>query len=67
MDDAQTEQLLVPINATRARLGGIGRTMLYELVGRGDLTKVNIGTRGFITAESIAAYVDRLKAAAKAS
>lgn len=67
MDDTQTDQLLVPINAARTRLGGIGRTMLYELIEAGELTKVKIGTRGFVTAESIAAYVDRLKSVARAS
>ena len=67
MDDLHDDQLLVPINGSRHRLGGISRTTIYELIARGELTKVNIGARGFITAESIAAYVDRLKAAATAS
>src|SRR5262245_17978353 len=55
---------LVPIDDSLAELGGIGRTTLYELVKQGRLTKVNIGRRGFITAESLAAYVDHLTAAA---
>lgn len=55
MDDQQTDELLVPITAACKRLGGIGRTMLYELITSGELTKVKIGTRGFITVESIAA------------
>ncbi|WP_431231457.1 helix-turn-helix domain-containing protein [Mycolicibacterium psychrotolerans] len=59
--ETQTEQLLLDINDARRRLGGIGRTMLYDLVAAGKLTKVKIGTRGFITAESITAYVDSLK------
>jgi predicted DNA-binding transcriptional regulator AlpA len=45
-------------------LGGIGRTTVYELIKRGELVKVNIGRRGFVTSESLAAYVDRLTAAA---
>lgn len=57
-----TNRLLVPIPETRERLGGIGHTTVYDLVNRGELVKVNIGRRGFITAESIAAYVDRLTA-----
>ncbi len=64
MDTTPDEQLLVPISDTCTRLGGISRTTVYELINRGELVKVNIGTRGFITAESIAAYVDRLTKAA---
>jgi hypothetical protein len=64
MDTTPDEQLLIPIPDTCTRLGGISRTTVYELVNRGELVKVNIGTRGFITAESIAAYVDRLTQAA---
>ncbi|CAN5150618.1 hypothetical protein BH09ACT8_BH09ACT8_59160 [soil metagenome] len=60
-------RLLVPIPEARERLGGIGQTTVYELIKSGSLTKVNIGRRGFITAESIAAYVDRLSAGAVAS
>ncbi|ORV65297.1 hypothetical protein AWC03_02820 [Mycobacterium europaeum] len=64
MEDAANGQLLVPITDTCTRLGGISRTTVYELINRSELVKVNIGARGFITAESIAAYVDRLKRAA---
>jgi hypothetical protein len=62
-----TEQdLLIPIPRSCARLGGVSRTTLYELVNQGHLVKVNIGRRGFITAKSLAEYVDRLSAAATA-
>ena len=54
---------LVSIPEARAILGGIGRTTVYELISRGDIVKVNIGRRGFITSESLAAYMDRLSAA----
>lgn len=63
MTDTNTAALLLSVPDARARLGGIGRTTLYELVAAGELTKVNIGARGFITADSITAYVDRLKSA----
>ncbi|MBN3458804.1 DNA-binding protein [Mycobacterium sp. DSM 3803] len=53
---------LVPIREARAHLGGIGATKLYDLIGKGELTKVNIGRRGFITARSLDEYVDRLGA-----
>lgn len=54
----------MPISEARHSLGDIGRTTLYELVARGDIVKVNIGRRGFITAESLGEYVDRLTASA---
>jgi excisionase family DNA binding protein len=58
---------LVSIQEAREKwLGGVGRTTVYELIKRGELTQVHIGRRGFITAKSLAAYVDRLSAAASA-
>ncbi|GAC1411324.1 MAG: hypothetical protein NVS4B6_29740 [Mycobacterium sp.] len=43
-----------------AILGGIGRTILFELFDRDELVRVDIGRRGFVTAKSLAAYVERL-------
>jgi hypothetical protein len=58
---------LVSIQEAREKwLGGVGRTTVYDLIKRGELTQVHIGRRGFITAKSLAAYVDRLSAAATA-
>lgn len=57
-------RLLVPTPEARAILGGIGHTTLYELFKSGDLTKVNIGRRAFVTAKSLEAYVNRLSEAA---
>ena len=59
-------QLLVPIPESCSKLGGVSRTTIYELVTRGELVKVNIGRRGFITTESLVAYVDRLAEKASA-
>jgi hypothetical protein len=56
--------LIVPVPDACAALGGICRTTLYDLVNHSELVKVNIGRRGFITAESLAAYVERLAEAA---
>ena len=36
-----------------ASASGLGRTTLYELIGRGDLVAVKIGKRTLITAESL--------------
>jgi len=58
---------LVSIQEAREKwLGGIGRTTTYELIDRGELVKVNIGRRAFITTESLAAYVEKLSEAATA-
>jgi predicted DNA-binding transcriptional regulator AlpA len=54
------DRLLVPIPDAQFQLGGVSRPTVYKLVNEGQLTKVNIGTRGFITAKSLEAYVDRL-------
>jgi hypothetical protein len=65
-----TDRLLVPItpgpDGVSAALGGIGRTKIYDLIDHGQLVRVNIGRRAFVTAKSIAAYVDRLSEAALA-
>jgi Helix-turn-helix domain len=53
---------LVPIPEARQVLGGIGHTTVYELIKRGEIVKVNIGRRGFITSESLEDYLDRLSA-----
>jgi len=54
---------LVSIPEARQLLGGIGHTTVYELIKRSEIVKVNIGRRGFITSESLEAYMDRLSAA----
>lgn len=61
------QQQLVPIGmkpdeGTCARLGGVSRTTVYELIKRGELVHVNIGRRGFVTAASINGYIERLTA-----
>ena len=51
---------LVSIPEARQVLGGICHTTVYELIKRGEIVKVNIGRCGFITSESLEAYMDRL-------
>jgi predicted DNA-binding transcriptional regulator AlpA len=51
---------LVSIPNAREILGGIGHTTIYDLIKRGEMVKVNIGRRGFVTSESLTAYVERL-------
>ena len=61
---SEHEQLLIPIPGACSALGGVSRTTVYDLVNQSQLVKVNIGRRGFITAKSLAEYVDRLSEAA---
>jgi hypothetical protein len=62
-DEMDTKQppLLMPYPEARKALGGIGNTKLWELIEARQLERVRIGTRAFVTAESVAAYVERLK------
>lgn len=52
--------VLVDHEEAMRQLGGIGRTLLYELIHAGQIENVKIGRRSFVTTRSIAAYVDRL-------
>jgi hypothetical protein len=63
--DTTGNRLLIPYDEAMHALGGIGRTMFYELIDDGLLERVNIGRRGFITAKSLAAYVDSLSRTAE--
>lgn len=51
---------LCDMTETQERLGKIGRTMVYRLVNAGELQLVKIGTRSFITSESLDDYIGRL-------
>lgn len=63
-DTATDQRLLIPITrgpeGVGAVLGGLGRTKIDELVSSGHLVKVHVGRRAFITAKSVAGYVDNL-------
>ena len=56
-------RLLYGIRRT-AEMLDCGRTAVYGLVRRGDLTMVKVGRRSLITAASLGAYVKGLTAAA---
>lgn len=57
---------LISIPEAQGVLGGLGRTTVYELVKRGDIARVKIGRRSFVTVESLESYIDRLGIAATA-
>ena len=50
---------LLDLSETRAALRGISRTLLYSLIESGDLHRVKLGSRAFITADSVNAYLLR--------
>ncbi len=61
--EVTTRRLLYPVSEAAEQLG-IHRTSLYELLKCGQLERVKIGRRTLITAESLTAYVGRLRAVA---
>jgi predicted DNA-binding transcriptional regulator AlpA len=56
----QIRNRLLPIPEAREILGGIGHTTIYQLIKNGEIIKVNLGRRGFVTSESIEAFLVRL-------
>lgn len=62
--EANVTARLIPIReVSEEKLPGIGLTTIYKLVNEGELQKINIGRRSFITADSIEAYIGRLSEA----
>lgn len=55
------DRLLLTIVEAAALLG-VGRTTLYELLSRGELTAVRIGRARRVPREAVDAYVARLVA-----
>ncbi|AZZ82570.1 DNA-binding protein [Gordonia alkanivorans] len=51
---------LVPIADAQSALGGISRSTLYKLIADGEVTRVNIGRRSFVTGDSIDQYIHTL-------
>lgn len=56
--EAAAKPLLRSIRDTSEDLG-IGRTKTYELIGRGELATVQIGSRRLVTFASINALIER--------
>ncbi|HOB49723.1 MAG TPA: hypothetical protein PKK01_10485 [Mycobacterium sp.] len=49
---------------TGAKLGGISRTMVFQLWKSGELASVKVGKRRFSTDRQITEYIRRLEGAA---
>lgn len=63
MNESETVQIrrrLYPIPEAAQQLGGIGRTTVYELAKRGHIRLVKIGSRSFVTHESLENYLLQL-------
>ncbi len=50
--------------ATAAKLGGVSRSLVFQLWKTGELASVRVGRRRFSTDRQIAEYVARLEGAA---
>ena len=53
-------EVLAHTIADAAKVSGIGRTTLYELIGAGKIEARKAGNRTLIPAESLKAYLDSL-------
>ncbi len=62
---AQTPPLAHSIPAT-ARLIGVGRTKIYELINSGELRSIHIGNRHLVTDDEVRQLLQRLLAEADA-
>lgn len=51
---------LVPYDEARHLLGGISRSLLYDLLQEGRVERVKLGSRGFVTVKSIDQFIDGL-------
>ena len=55
------DRKLVPYDEARYLLGGIGQTLLFELMNDGRIERVKLGNRGFVTVESIDRLIEQLR------
>lgn len=62
-DTTTPKPRLASIAETQRQLGDVGRTYVYNLIGRGELEVVKLGSRSFVLLESIDAYIERLRVA----
>lgn len=60
---ANTDQLN-DIEGTQRKLGGLGRTRIFDLMRTGELKSVKIGRRRFVPDSAIQEYIDQLKVGA---
>ena len=59
--DANPAPLCVRVNVA-ARMMGIGRTKLYELIGNGEVEAIKVGKATLVTTASLNAMIERRRA-----
>jgi excisionase family DNA binding protein len=52
-----TPDRLYSLPEAQAALGGIGRSKVYDLIARGELSSLSVGRRRLISGEALRAYV----------
>lgn len=60
MNQMQTPQPLALGIDDAARVIGVARSMLYEIVARGELPSFKLGRRRMILAKELEAYINRV-------
>lgn len=58
---ATSSQKLYSVTDAAQQLGGIGRTTIYELAKRGEIDFTKIGSRSFVSDESLNRYLETLQ------
>jgi len=54
------KRLFYSVNESRVLLGGMSRTMFYDLVKRGFIGVIKVNRRTFVRAQELEAFVERL-------
>jgi len=62
MSEGAMPRKLIPYDEAMHILGGVGRSTLHQLMKDGRLERVKLGSRGFITVESIDRFIEQLRA-----
>lgn len=63
MSSPTVEKLIAYDRARSEFLGGIGKSLFYELLAAGELETVAIGRRKFVIESSLVAYIERQRVA----
>lgn len=59
-DTTALDRILVPMTQAQEMLGGIGKTLMYELIDARKVQRVKIGRRSFVTVASLNSYTEQL-------
>lgn len=65
--DAVSDRIITATVNEFCRMAGIGRTLLYQLIGTGDLDTITIGKRRLIVLDSYRRLIERQRAQGRAT